>query len=191
MPNPRSPRLRLVPVLCAVGLACLGQPGESAAEEVRATSRAEIQRFDIPAGELAQVLLSIVRQSRTPIAFDQHLVEGLPAPAIQGSYSVEQALQRALRGSGLEYSRSAAGVLSLQRATAPDAALPATTISRFSSGFQAAARAGRAVQQSRAQAARKEGTERAYAVRMEDLWLSLLLWVERSVRSAPISVHSK
>lgn len=125
MPNPRSPRLRLVPVLCAVGLACLGQPGESAAEEVRATSRAEIQRFDIPAGELAQVLLSIVRQSRTPIAFDQHLVEGLPAPAIQGSYSVEQALQRALRGSGLEYSRSAAGVLSLQRATAPDAALPA------------------------------------------------------------------
>ncbi|HDP3435943.1 STN domain-containing protein, partial [Pseudomonas aeruginosa] len=95
MPNPRSPRLRLVPVLCAVGLACLGQPGESAAEEVRATSRAEIQRFDIPAGELAQVLLSIVRQSRTPIAFDQHLVEGLPAPAIQGSYSVEQALQRA------------------------------------------------------------------------------------------------
>ncbi len=125
MPNPRSPRLRLVPVLCAVGLACLGQPGESAAEEVRATSRAEIQRFDIPAGELAQVLLSIVRQSRTPIAFDQHLVEGLPAPAIQGSYSVEQALQRALQGSGLEYSRSAAGVLSLQRATAPDAALPA------------------------------------------------------------------
>ncbi|HBO9324243.1 TPA: TonB-dependent receptor, partial [Pseudomonas aeruginosa] len=124
MPNPRSPRLRLVPVLCAVGLACLGQPGESAAEEVRATSRAEIQRFDIPAGELAQVLLSIVRQSRTPIAFDQHLVEGLPAPAIQGSYSVEQALQRALQGSGLEYSRSAAGVLSLQRATAPDAALP-------------------------------------------------------------------
>jgi hypothetical protein len=71
------------------------------------------------------VLLSIVRQSRTPIAFDQHLVEGLPAPAIQGSYSVEQALQRALQGSGLEYSRSAAGVLSLQRATAPDAALPA------------------------------------------------------------------
>ena len=125
MPNPRSPRLRLVPVLCAVGLACLGQPGESAAEEVRATSRAEIQRFDIPAGELAQVLLSIVRQSRTPIAFDQHLVEGLPAPAIQGSYSVEQALQRALQGSGLEYSRSAAGVLSLQRATAPDAVLPA------------------------------------------------------------------
>ena len=125
MSNPRSPRLRLVPVLCAVGLACLGQPGESAAEEVRATSSAEIQRFDIPAGELAQVLLSIVRQSRTPIAFDQHLVEGLPAPAIQGSYSVEQALQRALQGSGLEYSRSAAGVLSLQRATAPDAALPA------------------------------------------------------------------
>ncbi len=125
MSNPRSPRLRLVPVLCAVGLACLGQPGESAAEEVRATSSAEIQRFDIPAGELAQVLLSIVRQSRTPIAFDQHLVEGLPAPAIQGSYSVEQALQRALQGSGLEYIRSAAGVLSLQRATAPDAALPA------------------------------------------------------------------
>ncbi|HCL3985987.1 TPA: hypothetical protein N2C06_005164, partial [Pseudomonas aeruginosa] len=88
MSNPRSPRLRLVPVLCAVGLACLGQPGESAAEEVRATSSVEIQRFDIPAGELAQVLLSIVRQSRTPIAFDQHLVEGLPAPAIQGSYSV-------------------------------------------------------------------------------------------------------
>lgn len=51
MSNPRSPRLRLVPVLCAVGLACLGQPGESAAEEVRATSSAEIQRFDIPAGE--------------------------------------------------------------------------------------------------------------------------------------------
>ncbi len=125
MSNPRSPRLRLAPVLCAVGLACLGQPGESAAEEVRATSSAEIQRFDIPAGELAQVLLSIVRQSRTPIAFDQHLVEGLPAPAIQGSYSVEQALQRALQGSGLEYIRSAAGVLSLQRATAPDAALPA------------------------------------------------------------------
>ncbi|MGC3664264.1 hypothetical protein, partial [Pseudomonas aeruginosa] len=71
MSNPRTPRLRLVPVHSAVGLACLGQPGESAAEEDRATSSAEIQRFDIPAGELAEVLLSLVRESRTPSAVDQ------------------------------------------------------------------------------------------------------------------------
>ena len=123
MSNPRSPRLRLVPVLCAVGLACLGQPGESAAE-VRATSRAEIQRFDIPAGELAQVLLSIVRQSRTPIAFDQHLVEACRHRRSRAPTASSRRCS-GLRGSGLEYSRSAAGVLSLQRATAPDAALPA------------------------------------------------------------------
>lgn len=109
----------------AIGLACLLQaPVPAFAASGATNNAAAVQQFDIPAGDLAGVLLAIVRQSRIPIAFEQNLVEGHQSPAIRGAFSVEQALQQALRQSGLNYVRSDAGGFVLHRSE------PATNAAR-------------------------------------------------------------
>ncbi|CAM3812235.1 iron complex outermembrane recepter protein [Pseudomonas synxantha] len=119
-------RLSRVPrssMIWAVGLTCLVSAPPLWAEPVAVAGKVQALAFDIPGASLSQVLLSIVRQSRTPISFDQTQVEGLSAPAIKGSLSVDQALEQALRGSGLGFSRNN-GVLTLH----PVASAPAASV---------------------------------------------------------------
>ena len=82
------------------------------------------QHYAIAAGPLNSVLLAISRQSGQLIAFDQHLMEGLSSPAITGDLDLQQALSRALKGSGLHVQREASGALSIQGQ--PTAAADAT-----------------------------------------------------------------
>lgn len=63
----------------AVGLTCLVSAPPLWAEPVAVAGKLQALAFDIPGASLSQVLLSIVRQSRTPISFDQAQVEGLSA----------------------------------------------------------------------------------------------------------------
>src|SRR5689334_13224184 len=58
--------------------------------------------FDISAGPLDEVLLDISRQSGVPISFSQDLVQGKRSPAIRGALGGQQAVDRALQGTGLE-----------------------------------------------------------------------------------------
>ncbi len=85
----------------------------------RATRPTAPRVFDIAPGELAEVLLNIVRQGHVPIAFDQRLVAGLRGPDIRGRLSVEDALRRALAGSGLAYAQDESGAFVLRRGQAP------------------------------------------------------------------------
>lgn len=57
--------------------------------------------IDIPAQPLAQSLATLARQSDTQILFATALADGLRAPAIRGTLTVEDALARMLAGSGL------------------------------------------------------------------------------------------
>ncbi|OKN74495.1 hypothetical protein AM443_003047 [Pseudomonas aeruginosa] len=119
MPDVRLSSRSLTPVLCAVGLACALQGEVQAADGGPRDAATAPRVFDIAPGELAEVLLNIVRQGHVPIAFDQRLVAGLRGPDIRGRLSVEDALRRALAGSGLAYAQDESGAFVLRRGQAP------------------------------------------------------------------------
>ncbi|MFF6500420.1 TonB-dependent receptor domain-containing protein [Pseudomonas aeruginosa] len=119
MPDVRLSSRSLIPVLCAVGLACALQGEVQAADGGPRDVATAPRVFDIAPGELAEVLLNIVRQGHVPIAFDQRLVAGLRGPDIRGRLSVEDALRRALAGSGLAYAQDESGAFVLRRGQAP------------------------------------------------------------------------
>lgn len=77
--------------------------------------------YDIPAQTLGATLTRIGQESGESISIDSELVRGLPAPAIQGRYTTEQAAQQALAHSGLQLARTGNGTLTVKRA-APGAA---------------------------------------------------------------------
>ena len=59
--------------------------------------------INIPAQTLAGALTALASQADLQILFPQELVAGLQAPAISGSYSAAEALQRLLAGAQLEF----------------------------------------------------------------------------------------
>jgi iron complex outermembrane recepter protein len=65
--------------------------------------------LDIAAQPLDQAILSLGKQSGENIAFPSDLASKFKAPAIKGSYSVEQALEMLLKGTGLAIQKTAAG----------------------------------------------------------------------------------
>lgn len=99
------------PLAIAISLAILG-PVSHAAEAPATQQR--LVAFDLPAGSLANTLNTIARQSGRVISLDPALVQGKLAPAVRGELSAQQALQRALAGSGLVVFVSDSGTLSVR-----------------------------------------------------------------------------
>jgi len=60
-------------------------------------------RIDIPAQTLAGALTELAAQADLQILFPPELVAGLDAPALAGSFSATEALQRLLGAAGLEF----------------------------------------------------------------------------------------
>lgn len=58
-------------------------------------------RYDVPAQSMGSALASLARQSGVSIIASSRLIDGLRAPRLRGSYSLEAALQTLLQGSGL------------------------------------------------------------------------------------------
>ncbi|WP_313518256.1 TonB-dependent siderophore receptor [Pseudomonas sp.] len=119
----RSPHLPLRPLALALPLA-LGSlaslalsPIGVAAEQIRELS------YDIPAGPLANQLNQFAAQAGIYLAGDGGLTAGKTAPALRGSYSVEQALMVLLKGSGLRAVQTAPGAYELQSVVAADSVL--------------------------------------------------------------------
>ncbi|MGP1717583.1 MAG: TonB-dependent siderophore receptor [Methylophilus sp.] len=65
--------------------------------------------LDIAAQSLDQAILTLGKQSGENIAFPSELASKLKAPAIKGNYSVEQALEVLLKGTGLTTQKTPAG----------------------------------------------------------------------------------
>jgi outer membrane receptor for ferric coprogen and ferric-rhodotorulic acid len=97
---------------------------------VRAEGAAEqqLQRFDLPAASLAQTLNAIARQGGQVMSLDPALVAGKQAPAIRGEMSVQQALQRALAGKGLQVIVTGSGTFSVVPAVDGALELGATNV---------------------------------------------------------------
>lgn len=94
------------------------------------------QAFQLPAGPLGGSLLQISRASGQSISVDPALVRGLQAPAIQGTFTAAQAVERAIAGTELQLVRTDNGTLTLKRKEGADAAgaaaavtLPTVTVS--------------------------------------------------------------
>jgi outer membrane receptor for ferric coprogen and ferric-rhodotorulic acid len=117
-------------VAVAAFIASLPAQAQTAAGAASAAGAdaAQRQRYDLPAAPLARTLLAIGQHSGRTLSLDPALAAGKQAPAIQGSYTAEQALQAALAGSGLVLTRDAQGVLGVrvgpQASAAPASAAP-------------------------------------------------------------------
>jgi iron complex outermembrane receptor protein len=97
------------------------------AEPAAAPSSPAARIYDIPAGALDATLTRIARESGRVIAFDPALVRGRRTPALQGSFTPEQAVSFVLQGSDLELAVAADGTLGIRRASS-ESTLPPVTV---------------------------------------------------------------
>lgn len=83
-----------------------------------AQSATRAQSISLPAQSLGQSLRQLAAQTGLQIAFGIADVGGAAAPAVSGNLSPEQALQRLLAGSGLNYRFTGPNTVSVQSASA-------------------------------------------------------------------------
>ncbi|MET1081421.1 MAG: secretin and TonB N-terminal domain-containing protein, partial [Pseudomonas sp.] len=102
----------------AVALATLAGPGLSQVQ-----AQTQTLPFNLPAGPLASTLNAIASQSGQIISLEPALVQGKQAPAVKGQMSAEEAMQRALAGSGLQLRVTAQGNFSVEPAATDSATL--------------------------------------------------------------------
>lgn len=92
-----APRHSLHALAFATCVVCAASPLVlQAAEPVQAAA----VRLDIPSGTLADSLTRIGQQTGRSITADPALLQGWRAPSIQGTWTAEQAVRRALEGAG-------------------------------------------------------------------------------------------
>src|SRR5688572_428427 len=78
---------------------------------------AEAERsFDIRSPDLSRALLAFSQQSDLVVVAAADVVANLPAPAVTGNMTPEQAIERLLRGSGLQYVQDRDGTIRITRA---------------------------------------------------------------------------
>lgn len=79
----------------------------------------ESAEYAVPAGDLISVVNQISRGSGVQIVYDIELLRGKRSAEIIGSMSLTEALERALRGSGLSWKQVNASTISIQKARQP------------------------------------------------------------------------
>ena len=103
--------------LLALTIAFAGQVGLAHAEP-----------YQLPAGPLAATLIQIASQAGVPLSIDPALTEGKRSAPVQGDLQAVDALNQALRGTGLQLQSNSAGVYSLVPAAESAVALPDVTV---------------------------------------------------------------
>lgn len=72
-------------------------------------------QFSVQAGDLVQVINEISRSSGVQIVYDIDLLRGAKAGEVKGALTVEQALDRALSGSGLRWKRVGEATIAIEK----------------------------------------------------------------------------
>ena len=72
-----------------------------------------VVEFDLPAGPLGATLLGIGHSAGTLVSFKPRLVEQYQAPALQGRFTLQQALKLALASSSLSFQITPSGVVTV------------------------------------------------------------------------------
>ena len=86
--------------------------------------------FDIRAGPLDQALKAYAARLHSQMLYDARLVAGLRAPALKGSYTAKEALQRLLAGTGLQADAPTPDTIVLRPRVAAAAALKPQALAR-------------------------------------------------------------
>lgn len=98
------------PLALAISLALTGGlPAVVYAQTPASVEQNQLLDFNLPSAPLSQTLLQIGRIAGVVITLNAELVKDKTAPAVQGKLSAEQALQRALTGTGLELAKGDVG----------------------------------------------------------------------------------
>lgn len=117
-----------IALACAAAFTALAASPQAHAQASTQAAAAPLS-LSLPAQPLAQTLGALSRQFGTAIGGDGALIEGRTAPALQGAFTLPQALGRALAGSGLSFVRSGDAALTVVRAPQGAAStLPAVTV---------------------------------------------------------------
>ncbi|EJO93927.1 TonB-dependent siderophore receptor [Ectopseudomonas mendocina DLHK] len=103
--------------LLALTIALAGQVGLAHAEP-----------YQLPAGPLAATLNQIASQAGVTLSIDPTLTEGKRSAPVEGDLQAVDALNHALRGTGLQLQSNGAGVYSLVPAAESAVALPDVTV---------------------------------------------------------------
>jgi iron complex outermembrane receptor protein len=88
--------------------------------QVTRIAQADEIRFDIPAQALSTALLQFSQITELKLFFDAALTQGLHTQGLSGLYAPEQALQRLLAGTGLQYRFTSTNTVTLERQVALD-----------------------------------------------------------------------
>ena len=104
----RGNKYRLAIGVAAIALAVAGSNTASAAP-VPAPGQSGIVQVNIAAGDLGKALTQLGREAGVQIAFLPDRVRGRKAKSLRGSYTVEQALERLLDGTGLRFQKTEGG----------------------------------------------------------------------------------
>lgn len=73
----------------------------------------QTQKFDLPAGRLEDVLAAFTKQTGIAVSFEKPEMANIGSPGVTGLYTVEQAVQKLLTGTGVGYSFEGAKLISL------------------------------------------------------------------------------
>lgn len=101
-----------------IALAALAADLPVQAQQVRAASVAP-QKYSIAAGTLGDALNQWAAQSQMRIVYAPELVQGKIAPAVSGTLTWREALQKLLAGSGLEWNLVGNNLVAVRKAAAP------------------------------------------------------------------------
>jgi iron complex outermembrane receptor protein len=112
--------------LLAWSVEALAQTPPSVSLTAQSTAQAQDQRtFNVPPQPLQSGLIQFGQQAGRQIAVDGAIIRGLSTPGVQGTMSVEQALNRLLAGSGLIFTLTSGTTIAVHRLdqSAPDGTL--------------------------------------------------------------------
>lgn len=109
-------------IACQVPLTCT-----SAFAQSTPSARMTARDYDIPANSLDRVLVAVAAQSRSPISFDAAMTASFRSAGVKGSFTVEQAVDKALQGTAFERFTTGSGALGI-REKATHASEPAAGV---------------------------------------------------------------
>lgn len=128
LPFQRKPVVCATQLLFASAVFLLGLPAPAFAQDATSTMRAAVQEFDIPAGDLAAALRRIASEAEVILSFTPEQTQGKKTAGLRGRYTMEQALNVVLAGSGLQAERNANGNYALRTASVAQSVLPEITV---------------------------------------------------------------
>lgn len=130
-PGKHRPLSAAVSGLCA-GLLLLAAQPHAARAAPDAVATEQLISYAIPAGSLSDALLQFSETSGQKVLFNADLVRGLNSKGLQGRFTVPQALQRLLAGSGLTARTTGSGSVTLEKMSTVEpqssTSMPAVTV---------------------------------------------------------------